>query len=109
MSNTEHAEALRENFVNHEGKMKLEVMTNDTLATVNWNNILDQISNLIEKNTKGDTRQWLEPDFSTTTPVCRTVGQVVMMGVVKHYFDHLTRCLCGLPKVGFYSPFSSIE
>ena len=41
----------------------------------------------------------MEPDFSTTTPVSQTVGQIVMMGVLQKYFNYEVHLRCGLPKV----------
>ena len=97
----ENAETMRKQFVDFEGKMQLEV--EDPLASsilqVNWTAMIDTMSDLIEKHTKRDARTWMEPDFSTTTPVCKTVGQVVLMGAMKHYFEFCFSCGCGLPKV----------
>ena len=95
----ENAETMRKQFVDFEGKIKLEVTDAGTIYSVNWNSLINRMSNLIEKNTKGDARTWIEPNFSTTTPVCKTVGQVVLMGVMKHYFDYKFSLCCGLPKV----------
>ena len=95
----ENAEMMREKFVDFEGKVKLVVAGTGNIYSANWGRIMNSMSDLIEKNTKGDTRKWLEPDFSTTTPVCRTVGQVVLMGVMKHYFEYKVMFLCGIPKV----------
>ena len=95
----ENAETMRKQFVDFEGKIELEVTDAGTIYSVNWNSLINRMSDLIEKNTKGDARTWIEPNFSTTTPVCKTVGQVVLMGVMKHYFDYKFSLSCGLPKV----------
>ena len=93
------AEEMRRHFVDFEEKKVLAVGAGGgTMTSWNWHEIIDRMSDLIEKNTKKDTRQWLEPDFTTTTPVCKTVGQVVMMGVLKNYFEYVV-CGSGLPKV----------
>ena len=100
MGAKENAETMREQFVDFEGKLKLTVK--DPFAridTMNFNAMIDCMSDLIEKNTKGDVRAWIEPDFSTTTPKCKTVGQVVLMGVMKHYFEYYLKGMCGLPKI----------
>ncbi len=99
MGDKQNAEMLRKQFVDFEGKMELEVKSAGTLYTVNWASLIDRMSDLIEKNTRGDARTWLQSDFSTTTPVCRTVSQVVLMGVMKHYFGYKFSFRCGLPKV----------
>ena len=94
-----NAETMRKQFVDFEGKIQLEVTDAGTIYTVNWNDIINRMSDLIEKNTKGDARTWTEPNFTTTTPTGKTVGQVVLMGVMKHYFDYKVTLMCGLPKV----------
>ncbi len=95
-----HAEEMRHTFVEHEGKKELTVSTvaND-IHSVNWNYLIDQFAEEIEKNTKNDIRSWLEPNFSTTTPTARTVGQVVLMAAMKKYFDFTAFITCGLRKV----------
>ena len=95
----DNAETMRHHFVDHEGKIELEVSDVGSIYSVNWNSIINRMSGLIEKNTKGDARKWIEPNFSTTTPVCKTVGQVVLMGIMKNYFDYKVSLCCGLPKV----------
>jgi len=94
-----NAEELRKHFVDFEGKIELTVTSGGTMYTVDWNDLINRMSGLIEKNTQKDTRKWIEPDFTTTTPVSKTVGQVVMMGVLKNYFDYKMCLMCGLPKV----------
>ena len=95
----ENAETIREQFVDFDGKITLEVTDSGTINTVNWTSLINSMSDLIEKNTKGDTRTWMEPNFTTTTPTCKTVGQVVLMGAMKHYFEYKFSSMCGLPKV----------
>ncbi len=45
------------------------------------------------------TREWMEPDFSTTTPVCKTVGRIAMMSTLQNYFTYSICFMCGIPKV----------
>ena len=94
-----HAEEMRHTFVEHEGKKEIKVYATGSLYSANWSSIIDQFAAEIEKNTKDDMRAWIEPSFSTTTHVTKTVGQVVLMGVMKKYFDYKLMLLCGLPEV----------
>ena len=99
INSRDSAEQMRRHFVDFQGKRKLTVYGIGSIYTANWNRLIDMMSDLIEQSSKDDTRQWMEPDFTTTTPVCKTVGQVVMMGVLKNYFKYEFMLLCGLPKV----------
>ena len=90
---------MRHTFVEHEGKKEIKVYATGNLYSANWPYIIDQFAAKIEKNTKDDMRSWIEPSFSTTTHVSKTVGQVVLMGVMKKYFDFTAHLACGLPEV----------
>ena len=94
-----HAEEMRHTFVKHEGKKEIKVYSDGNLYSADWRNIMGQFAAEIEKNTKDDMRSWIEPSFSTTTHATKTVGQVVLMGVMQKYFDYTCCLLCGLPQV----------
>ena len=100
-----HSEQMHGTFVEHEGQKELKIIQQclggvPGLTVEDWREMVDKMSCQIEKNTKGDTRKLIEPNFSTTTPTIKTVGQVVLMGAMKTYFKYkmiVTRC--GIPKV----------
>ena len=94
-----HAEEMRHTFVEHEGKKEIKVEAGGDVYSADWNSIMHQFAEEIENNTRSDVRSWLEPNFSTTTPTARTVGQVVLMGAMKKYFDFTVILACGLRKV----------
>jgi hypothetical protein len=94
-----NAEKMRSLFVSHEGKEDLEVVTGGNIHTVNYDDIIDQISVLIGKKTKDDIKSWVEPNFSTTGPKERFVGKVVLMGAMKNYFTYKICIECGLKDV----------
>ncbi len=94
-----HAEEMRHTFVEHERKKAITVEAGGDIYSVNWSDLMNQFAEGIERNTKGDVRSWLEPNFSTTTPTARTVGQVVLMAALKKYFDFGFVITCGLRKV----------
>ena len=95
-----HAEEMRTLFVEHEGKKKLSVSEQGSIYTVSWDRMIEKFSKAIEDNTKNDVRQWLEPDFSTTTPKDRLIGRVVLMAAMKNYFEYYGSCsACGLPSI----------
>ncbi|KAJ7910060.1 hypothetical protein B0H13DRAFT_2013234 [Mycena leptocephala] len=78
-----NAELLRANFVAHEGQRELQMV------------------DLIEKNIVDPTlRQWVLPDFTTTTINDTTVAAVLMMGTLKQYFSYgFGARRCGIPRV----------
>lgn len=54
----------------------------------------------IEKRTVSDVRNWLEPNFSTTTLNDKTIGRVVLMSAMKKFFEYEGNlCVCGIPNV----------
>lgn len=94
-----HAEEMRKCFVDHDGKKSLNITGGGTIMTANWDGMIDQMCDQVEKNTKQEVRKWLVPDFSTTTKKDRVIGGVVLMGAMKHYFEYGFSLTCGLPSI----------
>jgi hypothetical protein len=87
-------------MVKHEGKKKLEIVVPYVIENANWNDFVDRFIVEIEKNSAPDLREWFEPNFSTTSPQDKIVGQLVMMGSMKQFFEYsASGCTCGIPKV----------
>ena len=93
------ADEFRQFFVQHEGKKELKVTDVGNLKSVNWEKLIEEMSIKIKENTVGDIREWIEPNFSTTTPLIKTVGSIVLMGALKNYFAYKFELCCGLPEV----------
>jgi len=96
---TANAEKLRDVFVSHEGKMELEALGGGNIHSADYSSLIGQLSDQIDKNTKGDIRNWIECSFSTTTPESKIVSKVVLMAAMKEYFSYKMSLMCGLPKV----------
>lgn len=94
-----HAEEMRDIFVSHDGQIELKVEGKGTINSLDWEDALLQISQQIEKNTKTDIREWIEPNFSTTTTTIRTVGAISLMSSMQSYFTYKIMLRCGIPKV----------
>ncbi|XP_047131446.1 uncharacterized protein LOC105845175 [Hydra vulgaris] len=95
-----HAEEMRNLFVNHEGKKVLTVISDVGGNTVNdWAGLIKKISNLIVENTEANLRDFIEPQFSTTTPNDSLIARVALMGTVKNYFSYHFLLVCGIPQV----------
>jgi hypothetical protein len=95
-----NAEELRSTFVDFDGKKELTVYGSGTLYSANYEALCLEMTNQIAKNIKDPTvREWVMPDFSTTTNNEKLVGAIVIMAALKSYFDY-TMCLdCNLPSV----------
>ncbi|OQV19518.1 hypothetical protein BV898_06505 [Hypsibius exemplaris] len=95
-----HAEELRHLFVTHQGKKELEVTATGSRYTVDFGNLAEQMGHLIQKNVIDPSlREWIIPDFTTTTSNDRIVSSVVMMATLKAYFSYKMCLECGLPVV----------
>jgi len=94
------AENLRSVFVAHEGKKELEVWDVGTRYTLDYGNMAKRMTDLIEKNVVDPTlREWIIPNFTTTTSTDVVAASVIMMATLQTYFDYKFGTLCGLPHV----------
>ncbi|OQV19508.1 hypothetical protein BV898_06496 [Hypsibius exemplaris] len=81
-------------------KKELEVTAAGSRYTVDFGNLAEQMGHLIQKNVIDPSlREWIIPDFTTTTSNDRIVSSVVMMATLKAYFSYKMSTLCGLPAV----------
>ena len=97
-----HPEELRPQLVEHDGKMDLVVRTPEELLTGNpdWEKIMGDFSDSIQKYTKGDIAKTITANFTTTTPVTRIASEITLMESVKSYFEYVVMYLaCGIPSV----------
>ncbi|KAJ7703431.1 hypothetical protein B0H16DRAFT_1831067 [Mycena metata] len=93
-----NAELLRANFVAHEGKQDLVIeadIADFASMAAGWS------AGEIEKNVVDPTlREWVVPNFTTTTDTDRTVGAVLMMATLKEFFSYtFATTACGIPRV----------
>lgn len=91
-----HAEEMREHFVDHKGKVKLKVES----PKMDFASILRQMTNLIHDKIKdADFREWVMPDFTTTTVTDKVTASIIMMGTMQKYFAYFADITCGIPSV----------
>ncbi|KAH8804434.1 hypothetical protein F5884DRAFT_406833 [Xylogone sp. PMI_703] len=95
------AEILRSQFVAHEGKKQLIVDVRPfSLRFVEMGKFAQVAATLIQDNIKDPKlKEWIIPNFSTTTDRDRSVASVVMMGTFQKYFEYFLGGGCGLPSV----------
>lgn len=95
-----HAEELRGKFVAHEGKKELEITRGGCRYTTDFGEMADSMGYLLEQNiVDKELRDWIMPDFSTSTKEDETVASIIMMGAMQKYFDYKFNLCCGLPSV----------
>ncbi|KZV82479.1 hypothetical protein EXIGLDRAFT_843656, partial [Exidia glandulosa HHB12029] len=96
-----NAERFRPFFVEHEGKRKLVVM--DELHDVydaDYDRLTQAFVQLVGKSVKDPSLcEWAIPDFSTTTQTDRVAGAVLLMSIMKEYFEYIMMFGSGLPLV----------
>jgi hypothetical protein len=96
-----HAEKLRHHFVQHQGKETLVIRRDDFMKGSqdnNWPAVFDQFSVQI-KDYVGDKHGLIVADFSTTGALERTVSEIVLMDIVKQYFEYEVHTKCGIPEI----------
>lgn len=97
-----HPEEMRDQLVNHSGKMDLTVESDvDVLSEdADWPKLINGFASQIDKYTKGDIAQTITADFSTTHLAERVASQITLMESVKTYFEYiLDYASCGIPYI----------
>ncbi|MCJ1334051.1 hypothetical protein MMC10_010758 [Thelotrema lepadinum] len=95
-----NAEEVRSFFVKHKGKEQLTIFTAGTIGTVDWGELAMQFTSLMEKFlVDPELRDWVMPNFSTTTDTDRVAAAILMMGAMQKYFEYGCCLMCGLPSV----------
>ncbi|KAL4879906.1 hypothetical protein BJY04DRAFT_192647 [Aspergillus karnatakaensis] len=95
-----HAEELRSVFVAHKGKKELIVHAVGTIRSVDFGALAVQMTNLIDDNlVDKEFRDWLLPDFTTTTRDDTIAAAILMMGSLQKYFSYGAVLTCGIPSV----------
>ncbi|KAF9484824.1 hypothetical protein BDN70DRAFT_849120 [Pholiota conissans] len=95
-----HAEELRHKFVEHEGKKKLTIEEVGTRYSVDFGALAVRMTRLIDENVVDkELKDWILPDFTTTTVNDTVVCAVYMMSTLKAYFSYKICLQCGIPSV----------
>lgn len=95
-----NAEALRKQFVAHDGKKKLLVERRDFfLGQPNpWPEAFEAFSQQVAQHV-GKLHGLVAGAFSTTGPVERAAFDVLVMDTFQPYFEYEMMCGCGIPRV----------
>ncbi len=98
----ENAEALRDQFVDFDGKKRLHIRRDEfSKGSIynDWAGTFEEFSGLIEENTGADLLDLVTGDFSTTTPIEKAAFQVTLMDAMQSYFAYSMSTSCGIPFV----------
>jgi hypothetical protein len=91
-----NAEKFRSEFVNHQGKMELQVES----RVFDSNFFCQQFANLMKQNVKNpEFIEFFTKEFTTTTQLIKTVTNQVLMNTLKEYFSCSMILGCGISKV----------
>ena len=97
-----HPEQLRDQLVNHSGKMDLVVQSDKDLLSgdADWQKLMADFTAQINNATKGDIAKTITADFTTTGITERITSQITLMETMKSYFDYVVHYIaCGIPSV----------
>jgi hypothetical protein len=97
-----HPEQLRDQLVNHLGKMDLVVQSDKDLLSedADWQKMMADFTAQINDATKGDIAKTITADFTTTGITERITSQITLMETMKSYFDYVVHYIaCGIPFV----------
>jgi len=97
-----NAELMRRKFVDFEGKQEIIVINNNLIkgAMENpWTDVFDQFSKEIKNRIGVENHSRLITKFSTTGIVEKAANEIMLMDIVKSYFDLTVLTLCGIPEV----------
>src|ERR1700761_3733619 len=95
-----HAEELRSFFVAHEGKKHLVIIGGGNIHSADFEGMSMQMTDLMQENiVNPELKNWVMPDFTTTTQDDLVTAAVLMMGSLQNYFTCEFRLRCGIPSV----------
>lgn len=96
-----NAEEFRGQFVNFEGKKELVVSIPGTLRTAPYDIFVTEMTDKIHANlVDGTVKDWILPNFTTTSDNDIVSCGIVFMATTKKYFEYKTSCICcGIPFV----------
>ncbi len=95
-------EEMRSHFVQHDGKVTLQVRRDDFVkgcADNPWPEVFEAFSTQIRAHIGDENHEHIVVPFSTTGAVERAANEVALMGALKSYFEYELMTLCGIPEV----------
>lgn len=99
IDNHSKTDAVRQYFVNHEGKKRLTVDV-DPSCGIDYEKFFREMTDLIQSNIKVEKYvDTIRSDFSTSTATHRIVSEITVMSSMQEFFEYCMRTMCGIPFV----------
>mmetsp|Transcript_21402 Transcript_21402/g.42858 ORF Transcript_21402/g.42858 Transcript_21402/m.42858 type:complete len:478 (-) Transcript_21402:51-1484(-) len=98
----QHAEALRDKFVSHEGKEDITIERGEFTKGSqdnDWPGVFPEFCEKIADKCVAGTVELIQSDFTTTGPVEKICSCITVMDTVQHYFRYSIMCGCGFPEI----------
>jgi hypothetical protein len=97
----QNAESLRHLFVTHSGKELIDIRADDFIKGKlnDWSRVIGQFGEQIEQRTIDDIHQLVVTEFTTSTPITKTVTEICLMDTMQSYFDFSVSTMCGIPNI----------
>lgn len=95
-----NAEKLRHHFVNFDGKKEIRVYENSFVKGQqnNWAHFFGELTKGVEGYI-GPKKNLLVSNFSTTTPLAKTISEITLLDSMKQYFTYVCMTMCGIPEI----------
>ena len=97
-----NSQALRSQFVSHEGKAKITVCFDHFVKGSphnDWPRAFATLSEGVRSHIGAETHNLILPRFSTTGPVERAAAEVALLDAMQSYFDYVMVTICGIPRI----------
>ena len=96
-----NSEELREQFVDHKGKEKIEIRRDEFIRGQqnDWSTVFGEFAEEIKKRIKTNIYDVVVDDTSVATPTTRIVSEFTLMDAMKNYFDYQVTTICGIPNI----------
>jgi hypothetical protein len=96
-----NSEEMRHLFVSHDSKKDLVIYSSKAgVKDFDYGHFMYQMSQLIGQNVKDPSlRDWMMPNFTTTTKIDQAVASILIMSSMKSYFNFALVTFCGFPSV----------
>ncbi|MDR3548917.1 MAG: DUF4419 domain-containing protein [Candidatus Pacebacteria bacterium] len=94
-----NSEKLRHMFVDHEGKKQIKINRPESFADMDWESVTEDLADAIQKEVKGDLRNTLACNFSTSGPIEYVASLLGLISSMKHFFECCMAGGCGIRNV----------
>ncbi|KAJ6617880.1 hypothetical protein Bhyg_17475 [Pseudolycoriella hygida] len=95
-----NAEEFRGQFVDFDGKRELVVSINGSLCDAPYDLFVTSMTKKIDENlVDKSVKDWILPNFTTSTPNDVITCGTIFMAVTQKYFDFMCMLLCGIPNI----------